>query len=170
MQINDIFNEQLVARKSNKADGMKKAGVIALGLILGLIVIGIPSLAALQLPLLVGVVVLIVFVMRRFNVEYEYVFTNGELDIDRIVNKSSRKRVFSIHVTNIEVMVAASNKEYAREVETFTKSFDFSSGVIKENTFIAICDANNVRTRFTFEPNEKMFDAIRSYIPRKIKK
>lgn len=170
MQINDIFNEQLVSRKSNKADGLKKAGVIIVGVLLGLLVIGIPSLAALQLPILVGVIVLVVFVLRRFNVEYEYVFTNGELDIDKIINKSARKRVFSIHVSNIEVMVAADNKDYAREVENFTKSFDFSSGTIKENTYIAICDANKVRTKFTFEPNEKMFDAIRSYIPRKIKK
>lgn len=170
MQINDIFNEQLVERKPNRADTVKKAGIVLAGLVLGVLIIGVPYLAGFQLPLLIVDVFAVVFFMRRFNVEYEYVFTNGELDVDKIINKSKRKRVFSIHVTNIQVMVPADSNDYAKEVENFSKQYDFSSGTVKENTYIAMCDDKNVRTKVVFEPNEKMFDAIRSYIPRKIKK
>ncbi len=170
MQMNDIFNEQLVQRKPNKMDMIKKIGVIVLGLLLLIVVMGVPSLAGFQLPLIIVVIIGIVFVMRRFNIEYEYVFTNGDFDVDKIINKSKRKRVVSFHVSNIEVMVPAGNKDYARDVEKFGKLYDFSSGELKDNTYIAIAESGGTRMKIIFEPNEKMFDAIRSYIPRKIKK
>lgn len=36
------------------------------------------------------------------SIEYEYIFTNGDLDIDKIIAKSSRKRVVSINCSKIE--------------------------------------------------------------------
>lgn len=170
MQFNDIFNEQLVARKSNKTDTFKKVGLVALGVVLMFVALSVPVLQGFIVPILVVVVVGVVFLMRRFNIEYEYVFTNGELDVDKIINKSKRKRALSFHVSNIEIMVQVDNKDHARELEKFDKLYDFSSGVNQENTYVAICDTNGQRLKIILEPNDKMFDAIKAYIPRKIKK
>lgn len=170
MQSNDMFNEQLVERKPNRSDVIKKIGIILLGIILLVLVLGIPALESFQLPVIVVVIFAIVFFIRRMNIEYEYVFTNGELDVDKIINKSKRKHIVSIHVTKFMVMVPAGNKDFAKEVETYSKLYDFSSGTIKENTYAAIYEAGGNRVKIIFEPNDKMFAAIRSYIPRKIKK
>lgn len=170
MQFNDIFNEQLVERKPNKSDTIKKVGIAAAGVVLVFLALSIQVLQAFLIPILAAVIFGVVFMMRRFNVEYEYVFTNGELDVDKIINKSKRKRALSFHVSNIEVMVPVNNKDYAREVEKFDKLYDFSSGTVQDNTYAAICDTNGQRLKIIIEPNEKMFDAIRAYIPRKIKK
>lgn len=170
MQFNDIFNEQLVGRKSNKMDTLKQAGIIIAGLILGFVAMSVPALQGFLVFVLAVIVVGIVFLVRRFNVEYEYVFTNGDFDVDKITNKSKRKRALSFNVSNIEVMVPVNNKDYARDIEQYDKMYDFTSGIVKDNTYAAICLTNGQKLKIIIEPNEKMFEAIRSYIPRKIKK
>lgn len=39
-------------------------------------------------------IVIDVLMFRNLNVEYEYVFVNGDLDIDKIMNKARRKGCF----------------------------------------------------------------------------
>ena len=36
------------------------------------------------------------------SIEYEYIYTNGDLDVDKIVAKSNRKRVVSIKCSEVE--------------------------------------------------------------------
>ncbi len=36
------------------------------------------------------------------SIEYEYIFTNGDLDIDKITAKSARKRIVSVNCARIE--------------------------------------------------------------------
>jgi hypothetical protein len=166
----DIFNEQLITRQQNSKDLLKKIGFIVAGfVILGLTMV-LPIISGFFPVILVVVVIGEVFLLRRFNVEYEYVFTNGDFDVDKIINKSKRKRTLSVNVNQFIIMVPVMNKDYAREIESFTKVFDISSGVVNENTYAAIYELSGSRVKLIFEPNQKMFDAIRSYIPRTIKK
>ena len=39
-----------------------------------------------------------------FNVEYEYIVTNGELDIDRIIARRGRKRMINIKTNAYELI------------------------------------------------------------------
>lgn len=168
--MNDVFNEQLVARKPNQKDLLKKVGIIGVGIIVIFAALTIEFLMAFIVPVIIVIIVGVVFLMRRYNIEYEYVFTNGELDIDRITNKSRRKQVLSVNVKSFETMVPAGNKNYESEISHFTKLYDFGSGTVTENTYIAIFDKDKERVKMIFEPNEQMFKAIRAYIPRIIKK
>jgi len=170
MKVNDIFNEQLVERKQNMTDNLKKITILAGGVLFLAVAFLIPGLRSLIYVILIGIIFAMVILLRRFNVEYEYIFTNGELDIDRITNKSKRKRVLSVHVDNFSIMVPISNKDYGKDVEKYSKLYDVSSGILQENTYAAIFDKDSKKNKLIFEPNEKMFDAIRAYIPRKIKK
>jgi len=168
--MNDVFNEQLVARKPNQKDLLKKVGIVGVGIILIFVALTIDFLMAFIVPVIVIVVVGVVFFMRRYNIEYEYVFTNGDLDIDRITNKSRRKQVLSISVKSFETMVPAMSKNYDNEISRFTKVFDFGSGTITDQTYIVIFEQDKERVKMIFEPNDQMFKAIRAYIPRIIKR
>ena len=168
--MNDVFKEQLVSRKSGKQDLLKKVGLIAAGVLLVLIGMFIPILASFFLPIVVIVVIGEIFLLNKFNIEYEYIFTNGDLDIDRITNKSKRKRALSVNVKKFITMVPANNPAYEREVSNFTKLMDVSSGEVNERTYIAIYEQDSARTKLIFEPNEQLFEAIKNYIPRIIKK
>lgn len=168
--MNDVFNEQLVARQPNQKDLIQKIGIGAGGALLIFVALSVQVLMGFIIPIIAAIVVGVVFLLRRYNIEYEYVFTNGDLDIDKIINKSKRKNAMSISVRSFETMVPVANKDYEREVSHFTKLYDFSSGTVKDNTYAVIFDKDKERVKMIFEPDEHMFKAIRSYIPRIVKK
>lgn len=39
---------------------------------------------------------------KRLSIEYEYIFVNHDMDIDKIIGKSSRKRMVSIKLSEVE--------------------------------------------------------------------
>ncbi len=51
-----------------------------------------------------------IFLTKKLNVEFEYIFTNGEIDIDMITAKSDRKRMATFNAKDI-VRVEKYNKE-----------------------------------------------------------
>ncbi|MBN2221630.1 MAG: hypothetical protein JW708_05425 [Vallitaleaceae bacterium] len=172
MGYNDVFKEQLVKKKGNSKDLLAKSGLVLAGVVLIFALGFIPVIGELGLyPILFAVIIWLEFIfLRRFNVEFEYVFTNGELDIDKIYNRSKRKHALSVDVKSFTVMVNMKMNNAKGEMGDFSKTLDFSSGEVNENTYAAIFEDNGIKTRLIFEPNETLFDAIRTYIPRKIKK
>lgn len=166
--MSDIFNEQLVERKPNQKDVIKKAGLIGLAIIIAFVdLVFMPSVLLLVLAV---EVMGLVFLFRRMNAEFEYVITNTELDINKILNKSSRKKLYSLNVKDITAMVPAMKKEYHHEVSKFNKKIDCSSGDLLENTYIMIFRNKEDFVQMTFEPNEKMLKSIRTFIPNIVRK
>lgn len=166
----DIFNEQLVARKPNKKDTYKKIGIIILLIITIVIVINIPAIRAFNLSITMALVILVFFIFKRMNIEYEYIFTNGDLDIDKIINRNKRKSILSINVREFKIMAPINSKDYNKELNAYDKKYDFSSGEISDATYVVIYNKEHKRIRMIFEPNEQLLKAIKSYIPRTVKK
>ena len=92
--MDDFYTEQLIKKQADSKDTLKKVGLIALTVVSVLLVFVIP--VGIILP--VVMIVIDVLMFRNLNVEYEYVFVNGDLDIDKIMNKARRKRMFSVDV------------------------------------------------------------------------
>lgn len=164
----DIFNEQLVAKKNTLKDNLIKAGIIVAALIVIMVCAMIKFLAGLIMPITLVVGFGAIFFMRRLNIEYEYVFTSGELDIDRIFNKNKRKSYLTIDVRKFEIMAPIDSKDHARELSNYQKIVDCSSGIKKPNTYAAMIVREGKREKLIIEPNEKMLTAIKKYIPRKV--
>ena len=90
--MDDFYTEQLIKKQADSKDTLKKVGLIALTVVSVLLVFVIP--VGIILP--VVMIVIDVLMFRNLNVEYEYVFVNGDLDIDKIMNKARRKRMFYV--------------------------------------------------------------------------
>ena len=86
--MNDFYTEQLVKKQTDMKDILIKAILVSATIVSFLIILMYPI--GLILPILM--IVLDVFMFRRLNVEYEYLFLNGDLDIDKIMNKRSEER------------------------------------------------------------------------------
>ena len=80
--MDDFYTEQLIKKQADSKDTLKKVGLIALTVVSVLLVFVIP--VGIILP--VVMIVIDVLMFRNLNVEYEYVFVNGDLDIDKIMN------------------------------------------------------------------------------------
>lgn len=95
----DVYEELLIKRRST---GLQKAlkpliyGFTGLLFVAGLLIYPI-----LLIPAIVMLVVCYFFV-PRLDVEYEYSYANGEMDIDAIFSKQSRKRKASLSLIDIE--------------------------------------------------------------------
>jgi hypothetical protein len=164
--VGDIFKEQLVSKKRTAKDGMITALVILAAILL-------VAASFLFIPQAFVLVVIIVaygayWLVQRQNIEYEYSFTNGDLDIDKIINKSKRKRLISVSVKDFEAMAHVEDKDHSHELSGFEKTLDFSSGEIKSNTYAAVFMHNNQKVKMIFEPNEEILKGIFHLIPRKL--
>lgn len=163
----DIFKEQLVKKIPTFKDNLKKYALVSGGVLLIIVLtIFFPS----ALPIIALVVGFGVFYgFSFFNVEYEYVLTNNELDIDIIYNKAKRKRKFSCVLTNIELMCHINDNVNIPKLGNVDETLDFSSQVVTDNTYCFLINNNGKKTKVIVQPNEQMLDSFTTYLtPRKL--
>jgi len=154
----DVFKEQIIKRKPNAKDMIFRALIV--------IATAVIVIAALIMLQSIGVLVAFAacfgayYLMSFFNVEYEYIFTNGDLDIDVIYSKSRRKRLFTGNVKKFDLMCHVEDKMRIGEFAGAEVKLDYSGGVPNQNTYAFLTVHNNKRTKVTIEPNEKILKAI----------
>ena len=100
----------------------------------------------------------------KFNVEYEYIVTNDTLDIDKITNKSSRKRVSSINISKVERL----EKFNPSLIQNAPKeSLVFACNQDDENAFLMVSSDEGAKpTYIVFAPNEKIQNGIKKSLPK----
>ena len=103
----------------------------------------------------------VVRLIKSKTVEYEYVFTDGTLDIDMIIAGSRRGRVITITKMEFE-LVAPISHPYSGEYKTLncsTKDED-------DRLYYIITERHDVgKVRVLFNPNDKLIEAIKTYRP-----
>lgn len=159
---NDVFNEQLVKKEKTVADLMQFSLIWAVTAVLSIVVnLFIPYVGMM-------IAVLIIWAGLHFsgkvNKEFEYIFTNGDLDIDIIYNKAKRKRAITLDTTKILEMKKVADKE--RSKEGFDKILDYSSGKPSDNLYALIYHVDYKKARIFIEPNDAIRKAIYQYAPR----
>ncbi|MFP4697548.1 MAG: DUF6106 family protein [Eubacteriales bacterium] len=161
----DIFLEQIVKRKQTIKVMATKALILTLAFVLILLVLPFPFIN------IVGTIIvawLAYYFFTNQNVEYEYIFTSGELDFDKVLNKRKRKKVTSIDAKSIIIMAPALSSEHKSEFNSYSKKYDCSSGEITEKTYVIMISRNKNKIKILFEPNNKILEAIKSYAPRNV--
>jgi hypothetical protein len=95
----DVYEELLVKRNATAWQKFQKPLIYGLT---GLFVIA--GILISPLLLIVGIVLVFVcyFYVPRLDLEYEYSYANGEMDIDAVFSKQSRKHKDSLSLIDIE--------------------------------------------------------------------
>jgi len=163
----DIFKEQLVKRKTTAKDTAIKVClviIVALVAFLGLFVLRAGPFSVLVVFALgFGAR----FLMGYLNVEYEYIFTNGELDIDIIYDRARRKRIFTAQVKSFEIMAHIDDKNHEHSFNAAQETRDYSSGVPGSDTYVFITIHEGKKIKVIIEPNEKMLKAFSGVLTRR---
>jgi len=111
------------------------------------------------------------FVLRNNQrIEYDYTFTNGILDIAKVINNSKRKKLISTDIREFEVMAPTSD-------EGFNRMLNHKGIEQKLNYFLnrggglyyAVFTHDGKKTLLVFEPSEEMVQMMKPYNPRNIK-
>lgn len=160
--MSDFYTEQLVKRKTTTAVTIQKAALIAVTIVSFLLIFMIPF--AIIVPVILIVVDVLMF--KRMNVEYEYLYVNGDLDIDKIMSKEKRKRVYSMNVKDLEVIAPKGSHEL--DPYQNLKPTDFSSGEENHKVYVMVVSQNGKTEKVIFEPNGTILDGMRMMAPRKV--
>ena len=160
--MSDSYTEQLVKQNASSTMMFKKIGLIIAIIICALIAIVVPVLVI--IPAL-GIVGLIYLWRRWSSVEYEYLYFNGELDIDRIMGREARKRLISISAKDMEVLAPTGSAQL--QPYQSLKVYDCSSKT-DNKTYEIVAKLKDQNVRVIFEPNDTILQGMRLYAPRKV--
>lgn len=168
----DKFCEQIVKKEYNNTQKLLKYlsvfGIILVGvyafLFLGSYINPIYSM-------FLGLIIIIVGLryISNMNVEYEYIVTNGVLDIDKIIAKKNRKSILSVDVRNLTFFKKSTEANSINPNEKVTKII--ANDGIAENTYIVEFNSEKKgKVRLYFSPDEKTLNNLLPFIPRSLKK
>ena len=166
----DIFMEKLVTRKKGFKDQLITIGIILGALILIMLSLSIKVIVELGIGpfLFLGLGYLAFRLVSARNVEYEYIVTNGELDIDKIIAKRKRKRIFSASCKEFDILSRVKSDNFNHSVQSITNRIDASSSMDSPDAFFATLNYKGQKTLVIFEPDERMLNNFKFFIPRKI--
>ena len=161
----DTFFEQII--KINK-NGKSLAGVFGiwfLALVLSFAVFLFSGyLGAFFVLIIAGIIYGAYKLSSLFNIEYEYIITNGSMDVDKIVNKSSRKRVLSFELPNV-TRLEKYNPNILNNINT--KEVVFACNQNDDNAYLMVAEKEGGKASYlVFSPNDKIKSAIIKFVPK----
>ena len=163
--MNDFYREILVKRRPGTTDLVLKIGMIALTVVAaaaGILLIPLMLLAA----VILGAVSW--FVISGRDIEYEYLYVNGDFDVDRIANKQRRKRVGSYSLEEMELIAPSQSHELDSWQSGSAKIIDYTSQEpgVKSYTGVYRMDGETVLVRY--ELDKEILQDMRRLAPRKV--
>lgn len=164
--------EYMIKRKKAKGDYIKSllfflAATLVM-LIITFIFLIIPPYFISIWPLVVAGIYFGTYKLSSsLDVEYEYILTNGELDVDKITHRKKRKRIITIHTKSfIEFGIVGDKNEKQHKKEDFTNIINASANSDSFTDYYAVFFKNGQKMKLIFNPTEKMIDVFRVYAPR----
>lgn len=164
----DIFIEKIVAKKKSIGDIIYITSIILAGILLELLILAIPYIQFFALTLFLIIIFLVYYLISLRNIEYEYAFTDGILDIDKIINKKKRKRLVTFSCHDIEIVASIKNKKHIDKINNIKKKFFAISSRNSQDVYFVISGGGIDKMVLFFEPDQRMLDAIKTKIPRKV--
>ena len=162
---------ELYAEAGVKVKPPLKFTLLKIALIVGIVLaLGLSMLVRNPIlgPIAAALVVVAIFFMPRLsNVEYEYIFCDGEISFDRIVGGASRKTMLKIDMDNVEV-ICAPDKRTQYEGQAVSSVKDFSKR--KANAYMILISRESGKQKIYFDPSDKMVQCMYYKSPSKVKK
>ena len=165
----DIFVEQIVKIKRNIKDYLTIAIIWLGAAILTGTMFFLMDLSAglLSVPVVVGIVFILWGAIKLTSltyVEYEYIFTNRDFDVDKIVAKSSRQRVLSFKVPSVQKY--AKFNPLAPIPHSVQKVYYACDKNSEDAMYIIVPVVKEGTVMLVFEPNERLAKALEENLPR----
>ena len=170
----DIFVEQIVKKAPNGKDTAKKVlivvGMCLLAAVLAFVIMFIPTFSGIALLLLFGMFYGGYYLITGLDVEYEYIVTNGGIDIDKIIAKRKRSRLITCKVSSFEAFGKYESAPDADSSVTTVSAVGTSlSGADTELWYADFTHASAGKVRLIISAEDKVIEAIRPFLPRQLK-
>ena len=164
--MNEAYVEHMVAKKPNPLTKVLKVVVIALAVLL--CAIGFMTLKFYYLIPAVVLGLVAYFLLPRLDVEFEYLYLDKEITIDKIFSKQSRKRAMVVDLNKMEIMAPITSHEFDSYRNRKVPVKDFSSREPDTKPYGIACHGPQGDMLVIIEPNAEMLKAIKTAFPRKL--
>ena len=164
----DTFIEKIVTKQRTSKDSMISVGIVIAAIILSVMILFIPIINNLALVFIVGIAYFAYYLIKSTNLEFEYSVTNGDIDVDKIIAKKRRKRVFSATTNDIEIVAKLKSDKYSSEYKNIRNRIEAVGNIDSNEVYFIVAPYKGQRTIVFFEPDQRMIDAFRMKIPRKV--
>ena len=162
----ESYTEVIVKKRKTTQDTIFQALLVVLTVVavLSFFVLGIVGLV-----ILVAVAVADYLLFPSFDVEYEYLYVNGEIDVDKIMSKQKRKRIYSANLRELEIMApTGSHALDSYNNRSDIKILDYSSKMADHKTYTIIRQGEKGMERLIFEPDETILQDMKRFSPREV--
>ena len=166
--MSDLYTEVLVKKQQTGKDKVIKGVLIFFTVLFAAAGIMMNPLILL-LALVLGIVDYIF--IPKLSVEFEYLYVNGELDIDRIYSQSRRKRAASYELSNMEILAPYQSHQLdSYKKNQSIKRYNYSSGIEGQGhkPYAFVISKDNTIKMVIFEAVEVLLKDIRNRAPRKV--
>lgn len=169
----DSFKEQIVTKIPTPADKMSKALIMLAGVVLGIGVIGItflimPAFGIVSFFIGAALIYGAFWLSQKYDVEYEYIFTNGEIDIDKIIAQRSRKRLVTLNLNKATAFGVADKSYSVPDANTLVLA---SSGEQDSTEYYVEAEHKSLgQTTLIFTPDDDMLELVKRALPGNIKR
>lgn len=173
----DTFIELLVKKRKKNSDRTKQSLILAAAVLITVLILYFGMFYALKYLGSVGSLLVVaagfglwygvIKWMRRFNVEYEYIFTNGELDVDKIMGKAERVRLLTVEAKDFS--------EFGQfNTEIASKPYDTRIMACRdeqaENNYYAVFEhKTHGKTLLVITPNDEFLGYLSGSVPARAK-
>lgn len=162
----DNFHEQLIKTSKNAQYTVANAAFY----VLGVLAIGFLTVNFIIAVVFGAMSAGLFFLKKKLYVEYEYYFTNGEIDIDVIMEMKSRKRLITFSAKDMELF-AAENSTYFMDYSDKPKNeMVLYPKESTEKVFVAILSHSGEKKMLKLTPDEEFINLCYKYNPRAVKK
>lgn len=107
------------------------------------------------------------FVITYTDIEYEYLYLDKEITVDKVMHKAKRKRVATYEIEKMEIMAPFHSYQLDSYKNRTAKVVDYSSRVENQPDTRYVFFYNG-SDKIIFEPNMEMVRAIKNVAPRKV--
>jgi len=164
----DSFIEKIIVKKKTFQDRLISAGVVLGGFVLFFGLQLVEFLAQFFLVIAAAIVYFLYQFITSRNVEFEYIVTNGDLDIDKITAQRKRKRIFSGNCKDFDILAKLKGGLNDRRIQNVKNKIFAVSSIDSEDVYFATLIYKGEQTVVFFEPDERMLNSFKVFIPRKI--
>ena len=159
----DTFFEQIISVKKTGKAVAALIGIWLAAFIICFFLFFTGFFGVLTFLLIAGVIYGAFKLSCLLNIEYEYIVTNGTMDIDKITNKSSRKRVLSFELQTVS-RIEKYNPSLLNAVNSKDVTITCNTG--DEGVYLMVYSTEGKGTNYlVFAPDERLRSAVVKFVP-----
>lgn len=160
---NDTYVEVLVKKETKGGANILKFLLITLTVVF--VILGMMIFLAFIPAAVCGI--LAYFVSLNADLEYEYLYVDRELTIDKVMAKTRRKKVETFDLERMEILAPLKSYHLDSYKNRTAKVSDYSSGVERqpEKRYAMYYDGSR---KIILEPNMEFVKAVQTIAPRKV--